>query len=259
MSQHSKVPEELGRGGFGIVETVSFNNKVAARKIFNYDKTDNNYEDIKKRFLYEVKCQQRIKHLNVVRILSTCLNEDPPSFVMPLAHSTLQTFINNEPSVRNKVRCALMIFDGVEAIHKDGTVHRDIKPSNVLIFTNKNKYGQIYDWYCAISDFGLARNTSGEETSMHTQMGAIMGSELYTAPECFGRADLATVASDIYSLGVLLLSLFEHDCGLPYTTRTTSNSDDFLFPIVLKCTQKEATERYHSVAELRDAFNNARG
>jgi eukaryotic-like serine/threonine-protein kinase len=92
----------------------------------------------------------------------------------------------------------------VAAAHAAGILHRDIKPENIVI----GKDGVL-----KVLDFGLARlagpvrlevNSSG---ASGTISGTLSGTLLYMPPELF-RGELATSASDVYSLGALLYELW---------------------------------------------------
>ena len=82
----------------------------------------------------------------------------------------------------------------LHSIHNVGICHLDIKPENMYMFDGQIKLG----------DFGIARNAANNRSNMTVH---IMGTEGYRAPEAtryiFGPA------SDYYSLGVTLASLFE--------------------------------------------------
>jgi eukaryotic-like serine/threonine-protein kinase len=92
----------------------------------------------------------------------------------------------------------------VAAAHAAEILHRDIKPENIII----GKDGVL-----KMLDFGLARlagpvrlevNSSG---ASGTISGTLSGTLLYMPPELF-RGEMATSASDIYSLGALLYELW---------------------------------------------------
>jgi serine/threonine protein kinase len=92
----------------------------------------------------------------------------------------------------------------VAAAHAAGILHRDIKPENIILGS---------DGVLKILDFGLARlagpvrleaNSSG---ASGTISGTLSGTLLYMPPELF-RGELATAASDVYSLGALLYELW---------------------------------------------------
>jgi hypothetical protein len=79
---------------------------------------------------------------------------------------------------------------GLGAAHEAGLVHRDIKPGNLLLGPD----GQV-----KITDFGISR-AAGSATVTGT--GELLGTPAYLAPERLA-GQVATPASDLYSLGVL--------------------------------------------------------
>ncbi|XP_056911014.1 eukaryotic translation initiation factor 2-alpha kinase 1 isoform X1 [Takifugu flavidus] len=99
------------------------------------------------------------------------------------------------------------IVEGVEYIHSRGIMHRDLKPRNIFL------HGQ--DCYVRIGDFGLAcsdiimdsrKNTtsSGSESAHTTGVGTFV----YAAPEQLKGSHYDS-KSDMYSIGVLALELFQ--------------------------------------------------
>jgi eukaryotic-like serine/threonine-protein kinase len=79
---------------------------------------------------------------------------------------------------------------GLGAAHAAGLVHRDIKPANLLVAPD----GQV-----KITDFGIAHAAGSAQL---TRTGTMVGTPSYLAPERAAGAS-ATVASDLYSLGVV--------------------------------------------------------
>jgi serine/threonine-protein kinase len=79
---------------------------------------------------------------------------------------------------------------GLDYAHRKGVVHRDVKPGNLL---------RSNDGVVKIADFGIAKGT---EQSSITQVGAVLGTAAYLAPEQ-GRGDEAGPPADIYALGVV--------------------------------------------------------
>ena len=79
---------------------------------------------------------------------------------------------------------------GLDAAHRAGLVHRDIKPGNLLLGPG----GQV-----KITDFGISRAAGSAAV---TGTGELLGTPAYLAPERLA-GQVATPASDLYSLGVL--------------------------------------------------------
>lgn len=93
--------------------------------------------------------------------------------------------------------CARIVLAAAEALehaHSRGVLHRDVKPSNLLLVPS----GRV-----VLVDFGLATIADGERL---TRTGSVLGSMPYMAPEVLDGGD-ATVASDVYALGVTLYEL----------------------------------------------------
>ena len=116
--------------------------------------------------------------------------------VMPRAEQSLRTHLvqmNDRLPAADIVPILVQITQALEAIEKKGVVHRDIKPENIL-FLNCS--------WC-LSDFGISRYaeaTTAPDTAKHSMTKA------YAAPEQW-RGERATIATDVYALGVLAYEL----------------------------------------------------
>ena len=143
--------------------------------------------------------------------------------------------------------------------HGRGVLHRDLKPSNILITrTNQAK----------VTDFGLAKIGGDEKITKEDQF---LGTAVYSSPEQLRAAGNVTIASDIYSLGVVLYQML---CGRqPFKGRSHAElffaiqnemptppdqlCDDIhpeISAVVMKCLAKEPQHRYRSFEELDRAL-----
>lgn len=86
------------------------------------------------------------------------------------------------------------LANALQCAHEHGIIHRDIKASNVLMRDSHSIY---------LVDFGLVKR-DGDPHSL-TQSGFLVGTPEYIAPELVEGP--ATVASDIYALGILLYQM----------------------------------------------------
>jgi hypothetical protein len=109
-----------------------------------------------------------------------------------------------------EVREALSIVGqacrGLEYAHRNGVVHRDVKPGNLL---------RGEDGVVKLADFGIAKAIS-EESSI-TQVGSVLGTAAYLAPEQ-AAGEQAGPAADLYALGVVTYQFLSG--RLPYEAQS---------------------------------------
>jgi eukaryotic-like serine/threonine-protein kinase len=96
---------------------------------------------------------------------------------------------------------------GLDYAHRNGVVHRDVKPGNLL---------RAQDGVVKLADFGIAKAT---EQSSITQVGSVLGTAAYLAPEQ-ARGEEAGPRADLYSLGVVAYQLLSG--RLPYEASSLS-------------------------------------
>ena len=84
---------------------------------------------------------------------------------------------------------------GLDYAHRKGVVHRDVKPGNLL---------RARDRVVKLADFGIAKAT---EQSSITQVGSVLGTAAYLAPEQGARRGGRAARADIYALGVVTYQL----------------------------------------------------
>ncbi len=240
----------LGSGGFGVVEKLELQDgTIVAKKTLILTNDESKNSELKRRFKREVSYQSGFNHPNIVPVLDSELDGKIPWFTMPLATCSLgrEEF---SLDLMTKARAFLDVLNALEVVHNKGHVHRDIKPGNILRYDYPNG-----DFKYALSDFGLISPSDRSDTTNITSTGVVIGTEVYMARECYLNGFCAaTIQSDIYSLGVLLLFLFkegDEGLGVPYDERW---SGGLFGTLIHKCTRREPNDRYRSVSELREEF-----
>lgn len=240
---------QIGRGGFGNVDLVADDQgSHFARKTFSVNQPGNFpvdlVENVRKRFIREADVQSEVRHKNIMPVLRKDLTSEPPSFLMPVAVSSLDKDIRADRSLNGQAISAIMdILAGLEELHSMGITHRDLKPPNVLRLIDQD--GQRY----VISDFGLM-SLKDTQLSVLTQTGMHMGSDFYTAPEIVTELRMASPRSDIYSVGCILHDLFGNASRIPCSE--ISDTGPFA-DVMWACTRRDPNRRFATVSDLREA------
>jgi serine/threonine protein kinase len=250
-----KFVKNIGRGGFGVVDEVQNDDGThLARKTFSINQPyeiDHDFEmHIRERFSREISIQSSFTNPNIVPVIDSDLNAEPPYFLMPLADSSLDRDIKADKSLGGNFLQAISdIISGLEEMHSLKYYHRDLKPQNVLRFSERNTSSDESRYY-AVSDFGLVALKS-TQVSNFTPTGMRMGSDYYTAPEIVADLRNASARSDIFSLGCIL-----HDfVGLRERVPCNEIREDGPYGgILLNCTRRDRSRRFDSVSAVRDAL-----
>jgi ATP/maltotriose-dependent transcriptional regulator MalT/serine/threonine protein kinase len=188
-------PQEIGRGGFGVVYrcTQRVLDRIVAVKVLTADLERENVE----RFMREQVAMGKLcGHPNIVSVfqVGTTATGRPYIVMQYHPHGSLESKIHDSGPLgwQEALRVGVKMAGALETAHRQGTLHRDVKPANILL----TEYGAPQ-----LADFGIARVIGGFETGD----GAVTGSPAYTAPEVL-HGDSPGVSSDIYSLASTMFS-----------------------------------------------------
>ena len=186
-------PEEIGRGGFGVVYRCNQRelDRTVAVKVLTADLEEDNRE----RFVREQVAMGKLSgHPHIVNIFQVGMTATGrPYIVMQYhPHGSLEAKIHDNGPIgwADALHIGVKVAGALETAHRRKTLHRDVKPANILL----TEYGEPQ-----LTDFGIARVIGGFETAE----GAVMGSPAYTAPEVL-LGESPDVSSDVYSLASTL-------------------------------------------------------
>ncbi|MES2170476.1 MAG: serine/threonine-protein kinase, partial [Actinomycetota bacterium] len=168
------------------------------------------------RFRAELKILASLSHHGIVPVLDAGIDESSPNDPRPflvlelVRGDSLKTLIEQRELPQQRVgEIGFEIAEALEYVHARAVIHRDITPANVMLVD----YGTTFSRPRArLTDFGLALE-AGSDPSPD---GITEGTAAYLSPEQ-ARLEPLTSASDIYSLGLVLLESFTRELAFPGT------------------------------------------
>jgi serine/threonine protein kinase/tetratricopeptide (TPR) repeat protein len=199
--------QKLGEGGMGAVWVAEQNVPVKRRVALKVIKPGMDSAQVLRRFEAERQALALMDHTNIAKVFDGGATEaGRPYFVMELVKGVPITRYCNELHlpIRERLELFIPICQAIQHAHQKGIIHRDIKPSNVLVCMQDGRP------VSKVIDFGVAKATSQRltEESMYTEIGQVIGTLEYMAPE---QAELRALdidtRADVYALGVLLYEL----------------------------------------------------
>lgn len=164
-------------------------------------------EDSLDRARDELRVLASLGHHGIVAVLDAGIDESSPDDLHPflvmelvLGRSVRQLIDDDDltPAIIGGI--AFEIAEALEYVHRAGIVHRDVSPANILLVD----YGsEVARPRARLTDFGLAVHGEWEPPDD----GGVDGTARYLSPEQVRKHRL-TPASDIYSLGLVLVECF---------------------------------------------------
>ncbi|KAL5789101.1 hypothetical protein ACOSQ2_003989 [Xanthoceras sorbifolium] len=153
---------------------------------------------------FDVECEvlSGIRHRNLVKIISSCTNEDLKALVLEyMPNGSLAKCLYSNDfflDILQRLNILIYVAWALEYLHFGYSipiVHYDVKPSNVLL--DQDMVGHL-------SDFGIAKLLGEEESMTLTLTFATVG---YMAPE-YGREGRVSREGDVYNYGIMLMETF---------------------------------------------------
>jgi serine/threonine-protein kinase len=211
LAERYELGDRLGVGGMSTVVSAfdeRLEREVAIKLLAEHLADDSQFVA---RFRREALAAARLVHPNIVQVFDFGLDESTSRhyIVMELIRGQSGAEILREEgalSVREALSIVAQACRGLEYAHRNGVVHRDVKPGNLL----RNDEGVV-----KLADFGIAKAIS-EESSI-TQVGSVLGTAAYLAPEQ-AAGEQAGPAADLYALGVVTYQFLSG--RLPYEAQS---------------------------------------
>ena len=202
-----RLVEPLGEGGMGIVWLAEQARPVRRQVALKIIKAGMDTAQVVARFEAERQALALMDHPAIARVLDVgATPEGRPYFVMEYVRgeSISGYCARHKLPTRARLDLFLQVCDGVQHAHQKGIIHRDLKPSNVLVAIQGDRPVP------KIIDFGVAKATTQSltERTLHTELGAFVGTPEYMSPEQAEMSGLdVDTRTDVYSLGAILYEL----------------------------------------------------
>lgn len=196
------VLECLGKGAMGQVFKARHRvmSRVVALKVIHRERLSN--PQAVARFTQEIRAVAQLAHPNIVTAYDCGQDGDSHFLAMEyVAGSDLARLVKERGPLPVAQACDYVrqAALGLQHAHEHGLVHRDVKLSNLML----TAAGQV-----KVLDFGLARFERGTKSGgHHTQVGRLIGTVDFMAPEQAEDARAAEACADQYSLGCCLFYL----------------------------------------------------
>jgi serine/threonine-protein kinase len=201
------VRRRIGVGATAVVylaEDLVLPRRVAIKSLHDWFAED---EEEVERFRHEASTASGLHHPHIVGVYESGGWAGGPYIVMEYVPGrSMRSLIRGAgPLVPARaIDLTAQLLSAVRYIHARGIIHRDLKPDNAIVATD----GQL-----KLTDFGIARRHECDIT----QPGVVIGTVQYLSPEQI-EGERASVASDLYSIGVTLFELLTG--GVPFNGDT---------------------------------------
>lgn len=227
------------------------------------------------RFEREAKTLAALNHPNIAQVHGVI--DEPPALVMELVEGEdlAERLARGPIPLDEALPIARQVADALEAAHERGVIHRDLKPANIKLRA---------DGVVKVLDFGLAKAMESTDasnaalmdsptvTSPATQLGMVLGTAAYMAPEqAKGRA--VDRRADLWAFGVVLYEMLTGRRAFegadvsellvsvlrdePSHDALPADTPPAIRRLLRRCLQKDRAKRLDSMAAARIEIDEA--
>lgn len=264
-----RIDQLLADGGMSrvyIAEQLSLSRPVVVKMLL----PSFHDEDFIQLFLREARICSQLNHPNIVSVLDFGYTEDGLVYLVMeyLEGASLADIVLQQKGLplANIVWLMNPLCHAIEAAHKHLVVHRDLKPGNVMVATLSGNETTV-----KVVDFGISKPMD-EENLKHTQLGTVMGTPGYLAPEQIRGTDINHLA-DVYGIGAILHFMITGEAPFRGASREIIFSKqmkelppplsnyplhdktcEILQPVIFKAMAVQPEQRYQTVSEMLQDF-----
>jgi serine/threonine-protein kinase len=275
---HYDVTALIGEGGMGQVYQATdtkLNRQVALKILPEAFASD---PDRLARFQREAQVLASLNHPNIAQIHGLEDSEGTKALVLELVEGpTLADRIAQGPiPLDEALPIAKQIAEALEAAHEAGVIHRDLKPANIKVRDDGTvkvlDFGLAKAFQPDASDVSQSMSPTISLTAAATQMGMVIGTAAYMAPEQ-ARGKLVDKRADIFAFGVVLYEMLTgqrpfqgEDVSLTLAAVMTFDADLDRLPetfsptlktYLARCLAKDPKERLRDIGDVRLAMEGA--
>ena len=275
---HYDVSSLLGEGGMGQVwqaTDTQLNRQVALKILPDAFAAD---PDRLARFTREAQILASLNHPNIAAIYGIEEAEGTRALVLELVEGpTLADRISKGPiPLDETLPIAKQMAEALEAAHEAGVIHRDLKPANIKVREDGTvkvlDFGLAQAFQPDAGDLSVSASPTISLTAAATQMGMVIGTAAYMAPE---QAKGLTVdkRADIWAYGAVLFEMLTgkklFDAGDvsemlasvlvkdPDISSIGHHVPAHIRSVVRQCLVKDPKERLRDIGDVRLAMKGA--
>lgn len=264
-----RIEQLIADGGMSrvyLAQQVSLGRRAAVKMLL----PDFRDDDFIQLFLREARVCSQLNHPNIVSVLDFGSTADGLVFMVMeyLEGAALADIVTAQKglTLANIAWVMESLCGAIRAAHQHNVVHRDLKPGNIMVANLSGGNSAV-----KVVDFGISKPMH-EEHLKHTQLGTIMGTPGYLAPEQIRGIHINHLA-DVYGIGAILHFMITGEAPYrgasreiimnrqlkeppppltQYTLRDPACA--VLQPIISKAMAIDPEQRFATVQDLWEAF-----